>query len=224
MASKLTEVARLLMLANYADSANTDLAQVLGVNVATIYKWANTLGLKKSDAYTAEQGNKLAAAGAAHQFKPGIRPWNIGLHVVAGGRSAETRFVKGQRPHNDVPVGSYRVNKYYGGKNKAIGALELKFSDEPGPYTKRWIPVHRKVWIEANGPVPANHVVAFKDGQHTTTLEEITLDRLELVSRGDMVRRHGIAALPKELADLHRTRGVLTRAINKARKPTQQGD
>jgi len=218
MASKFNETARLLMLANYANSKSEDLALVLGVSTCTIAKWAKQLGLQKSPEYIAQQHQKLAEGGAKHRFQAGLIPWNTGLHTVAGGRSAETRFVKGQRPYNDMPVGSYRVNKYYGGKNKAIGALEYKFSDEPGAYTKRWIPVHRKLWIEANGPVPEGYVVAFKDGQHTTVLEEITLDRLELVSRGDMVRRHGIAAIPKELADLHRTRGVLTRAINKAKK------
>jgi hypothetical protein len=80
---------------------------------------------------------------------------------------------------------------------------------------KNWVPVHRLVWIEHHGPIPAGHAVAFKPGQHTSVLEEITLDRLELVSRAELMRRNTYHKYPKEIAQLIQLRGALQRQINK---------
>jgi hypothetical protein len=104
-------------------------------------------------------------------------------------------------------VGTYRVNGDH--------FLEFKFSDEPGPYTKRWVPVHRKLWIEANGPVPSGHVVRFKDGLKTTVLEEITLDRIECITLAENLKRNSLYRYPKEIQDAMRARGLLKRAINR---------
>ncbi len=55
----------------------------------------------------------------------------------------------------------------------------------------------------------------FLPGMHSTTLAEITLDRLELVTRQELMRRNSIHRLPDELRDIVRTKGVLSREINK---------
>ncbi|MBQ9364826.1 MAG: HNH endonuclease [Schwartzia sp.] len=45
-------------------------------------------------------------SGLTGYFPKGGKPWNKGLHFQAGGRSKETQFKKGHRPHNWREVGS----------------------------------------------------------------------------------------------------------------------
>ena len=75
-------------------------------------------------------------------------------------------FRKGQVPHNWRSVGSERIN--------ADGYVEVKIRE---PKTRK--AKHRLIWEEHYGPVPANHVVIFKDG------DKLNLDitNLALVSR-----------------------------------------
>lgn len=127
--------------------------------------------------------------------------------------SRKTQFKRGTVPHTWVPVGSVRVVE---------GVLERKFSNVPGAPHLRWRPVARLVWEGAHGPVPAGHVVAFKPGMHTTELDLITLDRVELLSRAELVRRNSIHHWPPELADVARLRGSLKRAINRKMKEEQE--
>ena len=210
-----------LVRRHYADSHNADLAVACRCTVEQLYRLANRLGVSKSPAYiSATFGPMLAAAGMAARFKPGAVPANKGKKMPEGwapGDMARTQFKPGQVPSNWMPVGSYRLSSQ-GSRKGARKILEYKFSDAPGPHTNRWIPVHRKVWIEANGPVPPGHVVAWKPGRYSTRLEDITLDALECITNADNVRRNSIHQLPPELADVHRLRGVLTRAINRKQK------
>lgn len=195
-----------------------ELAQLLGLTPDQVSRKASFLGIKKSPEYMAEakpgQGNVLHASSVAHRFPKGLVPWNKGIKGMQFDGMQATQFKKGAMPHNWVPVGSYRTNP--------DGFLEVKFSEEPGPYTKRWIPIHRKVWIEVNGPVPDGHKIAFKPGMKTTVLEEITLDRLECITHAELMARNTIHNLPPELVDVTRLRGVLTRAINKRAKDSHE--
>jgi hypothetical protein len=203
-----------LLRRNYADSRTAELATALDRKVEHVYAKANALGLVKSDAYLASadacrlrRGDNL---GAAHRFAKGHVPANKGLRRpgFAPGNMKKTQFKKGQMPHTWKPIGSYRIN--------ADGVVEFKFSEEPGAYTKRWIPVHRKVWIEANGPVPAGHVVAFRPGRRTTDPALITLDAIELITKVENMRRNTLHTIyPPELVKVTQLRGALTRRINR---------
>lgn len=146
------------------------------------------------------------------RFQKGLVPWNKGTHWAAGGRSVATRFKSGQLNGRAAqlvaPVGSYRVN--------GDGYLDRKIGTQSGPNNLRWKPVHRLVWIEAHGPIPADHVVVFKPGRRTTELALITPDALELVSRVELMRRNSVhAVMPPELARLVQLRGALVRKINR---------
>lgn len=196
----------------YAEHSNPVLATVLGRTVGQVASRALQLGLKKSAAQRSRDAN-----GKDSRFQKGIVPWNKGLHNVAGGRSAETRFKKGNRPSTWVPVGSYRVRR----DPAALAYLERKVNDLPGPNHVRWHPVHRLVWEEANGPVPAGHIVVFKRGCYSIKLEEITLDRIELITRRELMARNTIHHMPPALADVARLRGRLTRAINDRAKEAE---
>lgn len=209
-----------LLRRNYADSLTSDLATVLGCSVDAVLRRANRLGLKKSRELVAQVARERMLdpthPGRAYLLKPGNVPSNKGKKMPPGwapGRMAESQFKKGNKPHTWVPVGSYRISP--------DGYLERKVNDLPGNNSVRWHPVHRLVWEEVNGPVPAGHMVAFKPGRRTTELKLITLDAVELISRAQNMARNTIHNQPGPVRELMRLRGTLTRAIN--RRVKEQG-
>ncbi|MEY2689297.1 MAG: hypothetical protein RL375_3496 [Pseudomonadota bacterium] len=214
-----TNAERQLLRDRYADTKSEVLAQQIGVPVHSVYQQAYALGLAKSEAFMASveacrlrRGDNI---GAEYRFKPGQVPANKGVKGLTGVQEAcrANQFKPGDVPHTWVPVGTYRVSK--------DGQLEVKFADEPGPPKMRWMPVSRKVWIEANGPIPPGMVVAFRPGMHTTVAAEITPDRLELLSKADVLERNRWQHLPPELRQIVTLRASLTRAINDRRKDKQ---
>lgn len=215
-----SEADRELLRRNYADSNTADLARVLGRKPGQVLSMAHALGLRKDRALIAREARKnLQAPGHGfkqHQFKPGQVSPNKGCKGwQAGGRAAQTQFKPGNVPLTWMPVGSYRVNR-------GDEALERKVNDLPGPNHVRWKPVSRLVWEEANGPVPAGHLVVFKPGRKTTKLEEITLEAVECITKAEHARRNSIHNLPPEFAEVARLRGQLTRAINRKAREGQQ--
>ena len=206
-----TDAERDLLRAHYADTPTADLAARMGRSVKTVYSVAYKLGLRKSGTYFAAGlgGRAGDGRGTATRFQPGHVTWNKGTRYIAGGRSAETRFRAGRIPHTWQPVGTYRVRK-----DRSGGYLEQKMTDTR--CTRRdWIAVHRMVWEAAHGPIPPNHVVAFRPGRKSIVLEEITLDALELVSRQEMIRRNTIHRYPLEIKQNMRLLGRLKSAVAK---------
>lgn len=199
---------------HYADTLTVELAPLYGRTIKQVLAKANVLGLHKSRELIAETARERSTRPdhGSHRtrIQPGQEPWNKGTHFVAGGRSAETRFKPGVRPHTWVPVGSYRVVE---------GQLQRKVNDLPGPNTVRWKPVSRLVWEEVHGPVPEGHKVVFKPGRASTDPAAIALDAVELVSDEELMRRNSFrASLPPEWQKLVQLRGVLTRTINRKTK------
>ena len=106
------------------------------------------------------------------------------------------------------PIGTLRINY--------DGYLDRKVSDLPGPPHRRWHPVHRLVWEAAHGPVPKGHVVVFLPGKFSNIEHEITLDRVELITRRELMRRNSVHTVqPPELARITQLRGALARQINR---------
>jgi hypothetical protein len=206
----------------YPDVPCADVAAFLGRNQSGVYQAAKRLGLEKSAYFKASDMSGRVKRGqqdprmAASRFKPGAKPWNKGSHYIAGGRSAETRFKKGAMSgaaqHNWVPVGTYRIN--------GEGILDQKITDL-GRGPRDWEAVHRLVWKAANGPIPPNHVIAFKPGKKTTVLEQITIDAIECISRGDMLRRNSFWNKNPEIARLYQLKGQITRQVNRIQKASK---
>lgn len=210
-----------LLRAAYPNYLTEAIAAVLGRPVSQVYGKAGNLGLKKSAAFIASDASgrirKLEHKGRTFQFKPGNTPANKGLRRpgYAPGRMGETQFKKGSMSgaaqHNYVPIGTQRVSK--------DGYLERKVTDDPGlAPARRWTGVHRLVWEAKNGPIPAGYRVAFKARMKTNVEAEITVDRLELVTPGEMMRRNTIHNYPAPIKDAMRARGYLTRRINHVQK------
>lgn len=205
----------------YPDTPTAEIARRLNRSVSQIYNKAGALGLKKSDAYLAgphacrlRRGDNV---GKEFRFKRGMTPWNKGKPGSTGNHpnTKRTQFKKGSMSgaaqHNYVPIGSLRVTRY--------GSLEQKVTDDPRIYpAKRWRPVAHLVWEAEHGPIPDGHVVRFKPGMHTTTYEDITVDRLECITLAENMRRNSLHRYPKEITDAIRARAVLNRRINHVEK------
>lgn len=215
-----TEVDIELLRRNYADSLTADLATALGRQPSGVYQMARKLGLEKSAAFIAETARARTLnpehGGRKHQFAKGQEAWNKGLKGVVGVQEAcrATQFKKGRPAHeaaNYLPIGSLRVCK--------DGYLERKVTDDPAIVpARRWVAVHRLVWAEAHGPIPAGHLVRFKRGMATTKADEITVDRLECVSRAEHMKTHTYHQYGPEVASVVQLRGAITRQINKRTK------
>lgn len=201
-----------MLRAKYADMRTADLAALLGRTEYQVYNKAYALGLGKSDAYLASPaaGRTNGRQGVGTRFKPGHKTWNAGVKGSTGlhENTRRTQFKKGSAPHNTKQIGDYRIN--------ADGYLDKKISNEKGGNHVRWHPVHRLVWEQAHGPVPVGHVVVFKPGMKTTELDKITIDVVELVSRGELMRRNTIHRYPPELRSTIKLVAKLKRKIEAA--------
>lgn len=128
----------------YADEKTEHIARDLGRPLGQVYRKAHSLGLKKSEAYlvspAASRLRRGDQVGKAFRFEKGIVPWNKGTHFESGGRSVETRFKKGSKPGNWLPIGSERLSKE--------GYLQRKLTDTGYP-PRDWVPVHHILWREA---------------------------------------------------------------------------
>lgn len=214
-----TDIEIEILRRHYPDMITKAIADALGRSERQVYQKARSLGLKKSDEYLASpEACRLRREdnpGVATRFEKGQRPWNKGKPFKAGGRSAETQFKKGEMAgaaqHNYVPIGSVRVTKY--------GALEQKVTDDPTLYpARRWRPVSHLVWERERGPIPDGHIVRFRPGMHTVAYDEITIGRLECITKAENMRRNTLHRYPKEVTDVIRARAVLNRRINHVEK------
>lgn len=141
------------------------------------------------------------------RFKPGQKPWNAGRKIESRGRSAETQFRKGARPHTWQPIGHEVLR---------CGVWWRKVTDE-GHHTKHYKSVPRMLWEAQHGPIPSGHVVVMRAAVGSAA--EITLDHIELISRTELIRRNSIHRYPEEL----RACMVLAGRVRAAIKRREEG-
>jgi DNA-binding CsgD family transcriptional regulator len=191
----------------YEHSRTEEIAKVLGVTPAQIWREARRLNLRKDVEVIREMARERSArpdhGGAAHRFKKGQIPPNKGLRRpgYAPGRMATTQFKKGNRPQTWMPIGSTRFSK--------DGYLQRKVADTGYP-PRDWVAVHNLLWIEKHGPIPPGHAVAFRDGNKGNIVD----DNLELVSRAELMRRNSIHnRYPKEVVNTIMLLGAVKRRL-----------
>lgn len=209
-----------LLRAHYPDHSTASVAMLLGCTMARVYTKANALGLHKSAVFMASQLSGRIQRGQQHPnivdgyFQQGHTPWNKGQHYDPGGRGVETRFKPGSSPHNTLPIGSYRLNKE--------GHLQQKISDAKGNNSQRWRTVAELVWVQAHGALPPKHLVAFRPGMSTKVLDEITLDRVECISRAENLRRNHPHRKSPEMGRLVQLKGAITRQVNRIAREAEE--
>lgn len=216
-----TQRERSILRMRYPNEQTADIARDLGRPTSQVYNAAHYMGLKKTaEFYRSDKSGRIQRGRTdprmkATQFKTNHRTWNKGKKGwQAGGRAQETQFKKGRPPsaaRNYRPIGSLRISE--------DGYLERKTTDRRDIYpSRRWCAVHRLVWQAENGPIPDGHIVVFRQGQLINVESEITVDRLECISRVELMRRNTYHNYPKEVALAIQLRGALTRQINKRAK------
>ena len=207
----------------YPHKPTREVAVLFDRAMRSIYEMAHRLKLKKTPEFLAsgQAGRLDGVRGGATRFKPGQVPFNKGLRRPEGwapGQMAKAQFKPGHLPHNTLEVGGYRI---------IDGYLQQKISAAKGSSAKRWRGVHELVWTAVNGPLPDGHIVVFKPGMRTTELTNITIDKVECISRADNMRRNTRHNLPKELNEVIMLRAALIRKINhrtKGKKDYEQRD
>jgi len=209
-----------LLRERYPHVATRIIAAEVGRSSPAVSAKAMALGMRKSAAFLASPASGRVQRGRTHpgmvatQFRAGHVPVNKGLRRPgwAPGRMAQTQFKRGRpasEARNYVPIGT---EKYC----SLRGVLLRKVTDDPAIVpAARWRPVHVLVWTAAHGPVPPGHIVIFRRGMKTLVADEITLDRLELVSLKENMLRNTVQRLPAPLPELLQLRGKLNAKINR---------
>lgn len=197
----------------YPDVHTALIAEHLDRNISQVYKHADGMGLKKSERFMASpaSGRNNCRKGINTRFRPGQTPWNKGNKGYdPGGRSAETRFKPGDKPHTWVPIGTVAVHKG--------GYLKKKIRDDapPGMARKNWEFVHVLHWQRYRGPVPPGHKLRFRNGD----IRDIRIANLELVSNAEHARRNCATrwSRPRWLNLAIAAKARLTREINQREK------
>lgn len=190
----------------YPTVASKDIAAKLGRTPRQVLEKAWSLGIKKTREAIAELARRSMAdpnhPGRRHQFSKGLTPWNKGLQWESGGRSVETRFKPGQKPHTWNPIGHEREIKG--------GYLQRKMQDT-GCTRRDYVMVHHLIWRAADREIPPGNALVFKDGNK----RNFSLDNLELVSRAELMRRNSVHNYGPDIARIHQLQGAITRQINK---------
>lgn len=200
----------------YPDADNAELAARFGRTLKAIQQQAKTLGVKKSPEYLRDLARRVNADREARgltpgRFKPGLIPWNKGKKGWSAPGIERTQFKPGQRPHTWRPIGTEVIREG--------GLLYRKVRDD-GPTHRHYKAVHIMVWEAAHGPVPRGHAIVFRDRlpKHIN----ITLDRLELVTRAELMRRNSYHNLPDDIRGVITMGARLTRVINEKTKRLQE--
>jgi len=192
----------------YPHEPSLTLAKEFGINTSRVYQKAARMGLKKTPEFLSgpNSGRTDGQRGGKNRFKPGHQTWNKGINFNPGGRSAETRFKKGMKPHTWQPIGTERISK--------DGYLQRKVADT-GEKLKDWVYVHILLWQEHHKKdLPKGYAIVFKDGDKTN----IGIENLECLSRAELMNRNSVHRFPKELIELIHLRGVINRKINQGSK------
>lgn len=151
------------------------------------------------------------------RLKPGNVPMNKGKKDVEHltpesiALKAKTQFKKGGLPSNTLSDGIIRTRTH---RKSGLSYQWIRISQA------NWKMLHVKVWEDANGPVPPEHIVIFRDGNQMNA----TLENLEMVSLAENMRRNSIQNYPKELKEVMRLKGKLKRTLKKIQNGRQQSN
>ncbi|HEY3348084.1 MAG TPA: HNH endonuclease signature motif containing protein [Nitrospirota bacterium] len=136
--------------------------------------------------------NHKILSGRTGFFEKGHQPFNKGTKGFM--KSNSGTFVKGHIPGNQKPLWSERIDS-------KDGFIQIKVP-ERDPHTgfpTRYKHKHVWIWEQANGLIPENHVVAFKDGNKLNC----SLDNLMLITRAELLylNQYNYHDIPAELRD-----------------------
>jgi hypothetical protein len=189
----------------FPNERTQDLANELGLTYSQVANRAFTMGLRKSQEFKQSDLSgraNLIKGGIAHRFKPGHTPANKGtkMNPELYEKCNVSMFKKGNRPANWKPDGSVVERTDSSGRKY----LYYKVKDS------HWILYHHKIWTDANGSIPDDSIIRFKDGDSMNCI----LENLELISMVDNMQKNTIQRFPRELQQVIKLKSKLKTKIN----------
>lgn len=178
------------------------LCEYLGYNTSQLYNRVFSMGIKKNPRIKALQNRELRlASGIKYRFQPGQVAHNKGKQMSSElyNKVAPTMFKKGNKPHNTR--GDHATSIRYDKTGKAY--IYYKIADS------QWVLYHRWIWEQANGPIPAKHIIRFIDGD-TMNVE---LSNMECIPMRENAIRNSINRFPNELQTVIRLKSKLNKQI-----------
>ena len=187
---------------NYSDMKTADIAVIMNRPIGVVNGKAYDLGLKKSFKHMKMlqeiESQKLINSGKRHQFKKGQTSHNKGKKMPPKlyEKIKRTMFKPGNKPGNIKKVGAIRIDH--------DGYTYVKIADAD------WRLKHRVVYENVNGPVPANHVVIFKDNN----INNFDINNLQMISQKENMLRNTIHQYPEQIQELIKLKNKLKKKIN----------
>ena len=186
------------------------IAQYLGLTTSQIYNRVYALQLKKDPKVLRDQNRSLILnVGKNSRYNKGNVPHNKGKKVSETTylKCAPTMFKAGHKPSNtrEADAMSIRVDKsgrsyYYSKIRDGV-----------------WVLSHRLLWEQIYGPIPAKHIVRFKDG-NTMNLH---ISNLECIAMRDNDVRNSIHRFPDEVKEVIRLKSKLNKKIKNGKEQNQ---
>lgn len=158
-----------------------------------------------------------------HGIKSGVAGWYQKVHPPGTkGKTIEeickndpeklarvraTQFKKGDRPVNEMPVGTIVVNSY---------GYKLRKKQMEGTIWERWEFLHRAVWEEHNGPIPEGMMITFKDSNKLNC----DISNLMMITKGEnsALTRYGYRFEDPDLTETGLAVARLKQAVAKKRR------
>ena len=126
-------------------------------------------------------------------------------------RVKATQFKKGDRPVNEMPVGTIVVSS---------DGYKLRKKQMEGTIWERWEFLHRAVWEEHNGPIPEGMMITFKDSNKLNC----DIDNLMMITKGEnsALTRYGYRFEDPDLTEAGLAVVRLKQAAAKKRRKTKK--
>lgn len=193
--ARLTHIQVLQVVERYPDEKAGNIAADFNINVELVYNIAKRYGVKKSESFRCSEHSGRIMKGqrksVSTEFKPGHIPCFISKKKLQQNKNL---WQKGHKPHNTGENGEIRFRHN-------PGFFFIKINDN------NWEFLHRHIWKQHHGPIPAGFNVIFTDGNH----KNCTIENLECISNEELALRNTIHRYPKEVVELIR----LKQRINK---------
>jgi ribosomal protein S28E/S33 len=108
----------------------------------------------------------------------------------------DTMFKKGRKPHN--------TRQECEESKSTNGYTYVKIADND------WRLKHRVVYENVNGPIPADHIVVFKDNNH----DNFDINNLELITKSENMLRNTLHQYPESIQQVIKLNNKLKKQIN----------
>lgn len=123
--------------------------------------------------------NYHVKSGRTGYFTKGHRPWNFRKKgIVTGG--IQTQFKKGQDPKNTLYDGCITIRRDHVKERNGRPYKWIRLAKG------KWELYHRWLWVQKNGPIPAGHIVTFKDGNSLNA----DYSNLQMITMAENARRN----------------------------------